>query len=145
MPRTKTKPTKLYVGKLFTLKSVKAIQCHSASSDGYHDKSKELSAVQLGGRVLIIDEKAKRVKVLPASDKHPKPVWISRYYLHTEIHEEIEGNPVGELGKILNEMVTINNSLQYEPSQETVSRNRKKLEKLIRRVRLVQENLENGS
>lgn len=122
---------------------MRRIECHSAASDGYHDKSKGLSSSQLGGRVLILDEASKRVKVLPASENYSKPIWISRYYLYQEIHEEIEGSVSGEVGKLINEMSNLNSRIQNasdmkcDPNYIT-----KHLNKFLRRLRQIQDGLE---
>jgi len=141
----KTKPSKLYVGKLFMLKNAKEIMCYDKSGTAWNTKKHELSAKQLGGKVMIIDEAAKRVFVLPTSKTHPRPVWISRFWLHCELREEIEGNPSGELSKVLTEMAAISSSLRNAPSVQNVGKQRDKLDKLIRRIRQVHETLETES
>jgi len=130
MARNKTKATKLYVGKTFSLKNVRSIQI-----GGYREY---VSSADLG-HVLILNESQKRVDCWTPYNGGTK-INIAKYYLHSEIKEEIEGNPVGELGKILTELADANKYLRSH-TDEFESTN-KRFDKLIRRIRVVIESLE---
>lgn len=111
--------TKLHVGRVFSLKNYKFFPTNRGS----------IAKEQMGERVLIIDETAKQVKVM---SKNGRPLWVSRFYLKQEISEEIDGDPKGELSKIINDLSNIANS-DHELST--------KIYTLIKRLRTLQENL----
>jgi hypothetical protein len=113
------KATKLYVGKIFSLKNFKFFPI------GNRKFPKE----RMGDHVLILDESPRNVKVM---SKDGKPIWLSRFYLAQEINEKIEGNVKGELSKIINELANIVNSDQIDQT---------KIYNIIKKLRVVQENL----
>ena len=118
--------TKMYIGKVFTLKNLFRLQ----SSEGTINRS------ELGEHVLITDENLKRVKTFT---NRGKGVWISKYYLAKEIHEEIEGEPVGELSKVLKQLSEVERSVHKVEGGANIS---KSLCNIMKSVRVVIETLE---
>lgn len=117
------KVSKLYVGKIFSLKNYKFFPYGKDWQEGNIPKE------QVGEHVLILDENTKRVKIMT---QNGKTVWISRFYLAQEINEKIEGDPKGELSKVINELTNIVNSVQIDQTR---------LYNIIKKLRVVQENL----
>lgn len=157
-PNNKTKASKLYVGKIFTLKNIWRIPWASHNSLPWyakraHDRERfrkekwcklegkdnvpydngSMAREEIGERILILDETTKRAKIMT---HRGKAIWISKFYLGTEIKEEIEGNPSGELSKVITELCNIKNSVLDKKISD-------KLQKVIRQIRVVTENLEN--
>jgi hypothetical protein len=123
------KPSKLYVGKIFSLRKHNKIRTSGGAKGN-------MTSDELGPNVLVLDEKTKDVEVMSADGV---PVWISRYYLGSEIRETIDGSIPGELGKIITEMLSLKGMLGGDNYAC------RRIEKLIRRLRVVQENVENES
>jgi len=143
--------TKLYVGKIFSLKSHYSIPWTSHNTlperyyryerdpktgkevprkgrDGVQYASHSMPRKEIGERVLIINESTKKVRVIT---KKGKAIWISKYYLKQEIIEEIENNPQGEISKILNKLTEIGNSREVSKFSEDIFG-------IIRKLRLLQ-------
>lgn len=129
MAREKQKATKLYVGKTFSLKQHKDINV---------GKGRRATGANLG-QILIIDETLKTVEALTPW-QGGTIITVKKFYLHSEIKEVIDGNPVGELGKILTELSLANKTLRSSDHPHFAVN--KRLDKLIRRIRLVMETLE---
>ncbi len=149
MARSKSKASKLYVGKVFSLKKNTKISIYRNYFKGF--SLGEVSYEDLG-HVLILNENGKAVEVWTPYEGG-MTVWFAKFYLHSEIKEEIEGNPHGELGKVITELSDVATRLRdtgraWDGGLLTVDfkneleESSKKLNKLIRRVRLVQETLE---
>ncbi len=115
------KTTKLYVGKVFSLKN-------------YHTfPGTMLTREQIGNNVLIIDETSKKVKIIPNSGR---PFWLSKFYLAQEIIEQIDDNVEGELAKIIVELSSIvNNDLKEDNKVSSA------LYQLLKRLKAVQEDV----
>ena len=137
-------PTKIYTGKIFTLKNVWRLPWQNkntkpvalATSQGGFE-SGEMLKEDFGDRVIILDERSKRVQVMTVKGK---AVWISKYYLNTEIREELDGNVVGELGLVISDLSNVLKNLNK--TTVSISNIDKKMNDIIRRVRKVQEKLE---
>lgn len=131
MPKNTT--SRLYVGKVFSLKKSSSIGWELSRS--WDSKKGSSSWQDFGERVLIVDENIKRVRVLGLNGR---TVWIAKYYLQTEINEDLEDSPVGELGKVINELTTITGKLEDEVIN-------KRLYNVLKQIRLVKEKLEKES
>jgi len=130
----------LYIGKVFTLKNVRgrgipwcthtARKCPGTWSRDFY-KWGWASAEELGAHVMVIDERTKQVKIICSKTF---PVWISRYYLQTEISEEV-GSPGGELGIVLTELGSLTKKISDAGAM-------KELSEIIKRIRSVKETIE---
>ena len=152
MPRQQ-KATQLYVGKIFSLKKAKGIEAYKTNGGdafklglGSGECLGPKTWEEIGPNVLVLAEKGKTVEVLSPNFG---PVWIPKFYLHTEIREMLTDNPEGELGKIITELTGVRELLsrcwspkKHDGNMKNVDKSLKTVNKLIRRVRLVQETLE---
>lgn len=136
MARAKTKASKLYVGKIFSLKAHKGIEIYQGRHKG--KRVAQVSRDELG-HVIITGETGKAVEVWTGY-LGGMTVWLSKFYLHAEIKEEIEGSPAGELSKVIGDLADISRTMKQKTPALTLYT--KKLDKLNRRLRLVLENLE---
>ena len=152
MARSKTKISKLYVGKVFSLKNYKNFDVFPLG----HRRGQRVTLTREElGHVLIIDEKGKAVEIWTGWNGG-YACWLTKFYLMAEIKEEIPGNATGELTKVISELGDVGSDVRaaakafgngvlttdYQAEMAGVG---EKLNKLIRRLRLVQETLESES
>lgn len=110
----------LYTGKLFTLKNVRNLSWSSKNTPSRYGRTErrgEILREDLGDTVMVLEERAKRVKILT---KQHGAIWIAKYYLQTELVYDLNNKEAIESASdCITSLVNIANETGMKPDTTT--------------------------